>query len=121
MPPQDSRTHFSMNAALDPSTNTSLPAEISSLSQKAALPSPLRVYKHPNHCDFVFFSWRAMLASFAHVVTPSPCHLVTLSPRHVVIALLALTAAAHAGAPSDLAQLDFFEKKIRPVLVESCY
>ena len=24
-------------------------------------------------------------------------------------------------APSDLAQLDFFEKKIRPVLVESCY
>jgi len=28
---------------------------------------------------------------------------------------------AHAGAPSDLAQLDFFEKKIRPVLVEQCY
>src|SRR6266853_614377 len=41
----------------------------------------------------------------------------------------ALTVAAgfgtafstHGGAPSDLAQLDFFEKKIRPVLVESCY
>jgi len=28
---------------------------------------------------------------------------------------------AGAAAPSDLAQLDFFEKKIRPVLVESCY
>ncbi|MEK0446836.1 MAG: hypothetical protein RLZZ399_2157, partial [Verrucomicrobiota bacterium] len=28
---------------------------------------------------------------------------------------------ASAAAPSDLSQLDFFEKKIRPVLVESCY
>src|ERR1043165_1384446 len=29
--------------------------------------------------------------------------------------------SAPAAAPSDLAQLDFFEKKIRPVLSESCY
>src|SRR4051812_22778863 len=28
---------------------------------------------------------------------------------------------AFAGAPSDLAQLDFFEKKIRPVLSNECY
>ena len=34
---------------------------------------------------------------------------------------MALGATVHAAAPSDLAQLDFFEKKIRPVLVESCY
>ncbi len=37
------------------------------------------------------------------------------------IAALSSAFTAFAGAPSDLAQLDFFEKKIRPVLVESCY
>ena len=31
------------------------------------------------------------------------------------------TLPAQAAAPSDLSQLDFFEKKIRPVLVHSCY
>ncbi len=41
----------------------------------------------------------------------------------VATAVAALQAPyfASAAAPSDLAQLDFFEKKIRPVLVESCY
>lgn len=38
---------------------------------------------------------------------------------HILAGLLPLTAAM--AAPSDLAQLDFFEKKIRPVLVEHCY
>jgi len=33
----------------------------------------------------------------------------------------AIGHVAHAAAPSDLAQLDFFEKKIRPVLSEQCY
>jgi hypothetical protein len=33
----------------------------------------------------------------------------------------ALASTAQAAAPSDLAQLDFFEKKIRPVLAEQCY
>ena len=37
------------------------------------------------------------------------------------LALLTASQGAHAAAPSDLSQLDFFEKKIRPVLVESCY
>ena len=37
------------------------------------------------------------------------------------VAALQLPYFAGAAAPSDLAQLDFFEKKIRPVLAESCY
>ena len=37
------------------------------------------------------------------------------------VAALQFPYFAGAAAPSDLAQLDFFEKKIRPVLVESCY
>jgi cytochrome c553 len=37
------------------------------------------------------------------------------------VAALQLPYLAGAAAPSDLAQLDFFEKKIRPVLAESCY
>ena len=37
------------------------------------------------------------------------------------VAALTVTFSAQAGAPSDLAQLDFFEKKIRPVLADSCY
>jgi len=48
-------------------------------------------------------------------------HLVTPSPRHLVIASVLFTGFASAAAPSDLAQLDFFEKKIRPVLVQECY
>src|SRR6187549_349503 len=36
-------------------------------------------------------------------------------------AALGGSLSAPAAAPSDLAQLDFFEKKIRPVLAESCY
>ncbi|MEI6714833.1 MAG: PSD1 and planctomycete cytochrome C domain-containing protein [Verrucomicrobiota bacterium] len=42
----------------------------------------------------------------------------------VLLGLLGSFAAslsAVAAAPSDLAQLDFFEKKIRPVLVDQCY
>src|SRR5258708_4073813 len=38
-----------------------------------------------------------------------------------VAALLGGVFRVGAAAPSDLAQLDFFEKKIRPVLSESCY
>ncbi len=38
-----------------------------------------------------------------------------------VVAGFGAAFSAHAGAPSDLAQLDFFEKKIRPVLVQECY
>ena len=41
-----------------------------------------------------------------------------------VLSLLGLLSGAHAAfadAPSDLAQLDFFEKNIRPVLSGSCY
>src|SRR5882672_4705755 len=38
-----------------------------------------------------------------------------------VAALLGGVFRAAAAAPSDLAQLDFFEKKIRPVLSEHCY
>src|SRR5438477_297745 len=37
------------------------------------------------------------------------------------ISALSLTVPAFAGAPSNLEQLDFFEKKIRPVLKENCY
>ncbi len=37
------------------------------------------------------------------------------------LGLLWTPGLAPAAAPSDLSQLDFFEKKIRPVLVESCY
>jgi len=36
-------------------------------------------------------------------------------------ALLGSAFTASAAAPSDLAQLDFFEKKIRPVLAQECY
>ena len=56
-----------------------------------------------------------MMAGFRHLVTPSPSHLV------IAALSLAATLTAGAAAVSDLAQLDFFEKKIRPVLVESCY
>src|ERR1700730_14335993 len=96
---------------------------MNSSAQIHASPSPSRVGKLPDHGVSALFSWRATLASLAHLVTLSPRHLVTSSPPHLVIALalLALSTAAHAGAPSDLAQLDFFEKKIRPVLVENCY
>ena len=39
-----------------------------------------------------------------------------------VLAIASLAADdLRAAAPSSLAELDFFEKKIRPVLVESCY
>jgi hypothetical protein len=38
-----------------------------------------------------------------------------------VVAACGIPFSSQAAAPSDLAQLDFFEKKIRPVLVESCY
>src|SRR5258707_15683753 len=38
-----------------------------------------------------------------------------------VVAACGAPFSSPAAAPSDLAQLDFFEKKIRPVLVESCY
>ena len=38
-----------------------------------------------------------------------------------LLGLLTGTQAAFAEAPSDLAQLDFFEKNIRPVLSGSCY
>ena len=48
-----------------------------------------------------------------------------IRPKHVcaatIVASLQLARFATAAAPSDLTQLDFFEKKIRPVLVESCY
>ena len=36
-------------------------------------------------------------------------------------AMLGGVIQANAAAPSDLAQLDFFEKKIRPVLAQQCY
>src|SRR5438045_2043231 len=48
----------------------------------------------------------------------------TRTKRLYVVAAVAACGAAfssHAAAPSSLAQLDFFEKKIRPVLVENCY
>ncbi len=38
-----------------------------------------------------------------------------------VAAALQIPYVANAAAPSDLAQLDFFEKKIRPVLAKECY
>ena len=44
-----------------------------------------------------------------------------ISPLTAPICAALAAAAAHAGAPSALVQLDFFEKKIRPVLVENCY
>ena len=45
-----------------------------------------------------------------------------VSPRLLTAAaLLGGIFRAGAAAPSDLAQLDFFEKKIRPVLSEQCY
>ena len=43
--------------------------------------------------------------------------------RNIILSLclgLALTSATHAGA-KDVANIDFFETKIRPVLVEHCY
>jgi len=44
------------------------------------------------------------------------------SPRLLTVAaVLGGIASAGAAVPSDLAQLDFFEKKIRPVLSEQCY
>ena len=48
-----------------------------------------------------------------------------LSPERLraalAVAATAVPFTAGAAAPSDLAQLDFFEKKIRPVLAEQCY
>jgi len=50
-----------------------------------------------------------------------------MNPRTKRVYIAAAVAAcgapfsSHAAAPSSLARLDFFEKKIRPVLVESCY
>src|SRR6516225_11072721 len=44
------------------------------------------------------------------------------SPRLLTAAaLLGGVVGTGAAVPSDLAQLDFFEKKIRPVLSEQCY
>ncbi len=46
---------------------------------------------------------------------------MTPAPRALVLALLAAaTSSAHAAVP-DAAGLDFFEKKVRPILVERCY
>jgi len=44
-----------------------------------------------------------------------------LLTRNLLHCALLAPLLAGAAAPSDLAQLDFFEKKIRPVLAESCY
>ncbi len=50
---------------------------------------------------------------------------MSIRPQRTLILLAAATLggsfAAHAAAPSDLVQLDFFEKKIRPVLAQECY
>jgi cytochrome c553 len=50
---------------------------------------------------------------------------MSISPKYArvlsVAAVLGAASAASASAPSDLAQLDFFEKKIRPVLAQECY
>ncbi|MEQ1852353.1 MAG: DUF1549 domain-containing protein, partial [Chthoniobacteraceae bacterium] len=50
---------------------------------------------------------------------------MSTTTKHVcvatVVAAFVVPFYAGAAAPSDLAQLDFFEKKIRPVLVENCY
>src|SRR5437588_565124 len=49
---------------------------------------------------------------------------MSIRTKHVCAAtfVAALQVPYFAGAAvSDLTQLDFFEKKIRPVLVESCY
>ena len=43
--------------------------------------------------------------------------------RNIILSLclgLALTSGAHAGA-KDAADIEYFESKIRPVLVEHCY
>ncbi len=46
---------------------------------------------------------------------------MTPAPRALVLALLAAaTSSANAAVP-DAAGLDFFEKKVRPILVERCY
>jgi hypothetical protein len=49
--------------------------------------------------------------------------MIPLKRLHLLTAAATLggTFAAHGAAPSDLAQLDFFEKKIRPVLAQECY
>ena len=46
-----------------------------------------------------------------------------LTSPHFLTAAALLGGVFRAGAavPSDIAQLDFFEKKIRPVLTEQCY
>jgi hypothetical protein len=41
--------------------------------------------------------------------------------RHCVFVLLALTAATSPAAAPDPAALEFFEKKVRPLLVDNCY
>jgi cytochrome c553 len=50
---------------------------------------------------------------------------MTMSTHRVCVASIAaalsIPTVAGAAAVSDLAQLDFFEKKIRPVLVKECY
>src|SRR2546426_4365294 len=42
------------------------------------------------------------------------------APRTATLALFGLSLCVRAAAPTP-EQLEFFEKKIRPVLVESCY
>jgi uncharacterized protein DUF1553/uncharacterized protein DUF1549/cytochrome c len=37
------------------------------------------------------------------------------------VSVVGMSVSVFAGAPSNLEQLDFFEKKIRPVLADSCY
>src|SRR6478736_4882985 len=43
-------------------------------------------------------------------------------PRYLLVALVALIVASRGlAAEPDRAGIEFFEKKIRPVLIESCY
>ena len=51
------------------------------------------------------------------MIRPAPSPALVLS----ILGLATGANAAFAQAPSDLAQLDFFEKNIRPVLANSCY
>ncbi len=54
----------------------------------------------------------------AGLLEPSPASLLKLT---WLLVLAACPFPSDAAAPSDLAQLDFFEKKIRPVLAQQCY
>src|SRR5579884_3259081 len=107
MLPLNSHTPSAMNAESDRATNTFPFSGTISSFQKSASPLPAPFCKHRDRDASSLFSRRAMLSSLRHLVTPSPCHLV--------ISLFVLSAVARAGAPSNLEQLDFFEKKIRPV------